>query len=180
MRRITEIFVHCSATRPDWMEGYDVTSKREEIRNWHVNGNGWSDIGYHKLIDRDGSVADGRPLERSGAHVRGHNKNSIGVCLIGGFGSASTDEFEDHFTPEQQVALGDLLDDLLEQFPHAKIRGHNEVAAKACPGFDAAAWWEHEQRKPLDFSNERTIKKLVAQQPKPPSPWRRFFSSLFG
>ncbi len=77
-RKIDEIVLHCSATR----EGQDISV--ETIRSWHVDGNGWSDIGYHAVIMLDGTLELGRPLERSGAHVKGHNRNTIGVCYIGG------------------------------------------------------------------------------------------------
>ena len=77
MREINKIIVHCSATR----EFQDV--KTEEIRRWHMD-KGWSDVGYHYLIELDGSINKGRPVERIGAHCKGHNNDSIGVCYIGG------------------------------------------------------------------------------------------------
>jgi len=135
MREITEIFIHCSATKPQWMITSTADQKVEEIRRWHVEENGWRDIGYHFVIDRSGDIVEGRPLEQAGAHVRGHNAKSIGICLVGGWGGATTDQFEEHFTELQREALWKLLDDLTPKFPNAKIRGHNEVAAKACPCF---------------------------------------------
>ena len=59
-RKIERIIIHCSATR----EGQDV--KTETIKDWHVNGNGWSDIGYHFVIDLDGSIQIGRDINRTG------------------------------------------------------------------------------------------------------------------
>lgn len=140
MRHINEIVVHCSATRPEWMAGETAWQKRQEIKRWHL-GLGWSDIGYHYLVDRDGVIADGRPIERAGAHVQGRNANTIGVCLIGGHGSSETDQFADHFTAAQDRALRGLLADLRRRFPAiVKVSGHNEYAAKACPGFRVADW----------------------------------------
>ena len=78
MRDINKIVLHCSATR----EGHDVST--ETIRGWHVNKRGWSDIGYHFVVLLDGTVDKARPIERQGAHVRGHNKGSIGIAYIGG------------------------------------------------------------------------------------------------
>ena len=78
MRKIRKIIIHCSATK----EGQDIDAK--EIKKWHVEGNGWSDIGYHYVIKLDGTVEEGRPIERSGAHTLNHNHDSIGVCYIGG------------------------------------------------------------------------------------------------
>ena len=134
MRTITEIFVHCSATKPNWMAANSCKQKVEEIDRWH-KGNGWSGIGYHFVVDRQGDVCVGRPVEKVGAHVKGHNSNSIGICLVGGHGGAATDKFEDHFTDMQRKALDKLLSDLTKEHKDAKIRGHNEVAAKACPSF---------------------------------------------
>jgi len=139
MRKITRIIVHCSATRPDWMADQPLEEKGAEIRRWHTlpkpKGRGWADIGYHFLIDRDGSTMVGRPVENIGAHVVGHNVDSIGICLIGGHGSSSTDKFLDNFTQEQYLALRELCADLMDSFGPLTIKGHNEYAAKACPGF---------------------------------------------
>ena len=78
MRNINEIIIHCSATR----EGQDISV--DTIREWHVDGRGWSDIGYHFYIDINGKIWKGRDIDRSGAHCKNHNRNSIGVCYCGG------------------------------------------------------------------------------------------------
>ena len=142
MRPLGEIIIHCTATRPEWWAGKSLAQKVAEIRRWHVSERGWKDIGYHFLIDRDGKVMPGRPLEKEGAHVMGHNTGTIGIALFGGHGSASTDKFADHFTPEQDAALRKLIADLRRQHPIiSKISGHNQYAAKACPGFNVPAWY---------------------------------------
>jgi N-acetyl-anhydromuramyl-L-alanine amidase AmpD len=146
MRKITEIFIHCSATKPQWMITSTPDQKVAEIRRWHMQENGWKDIGYHFVIDRNGDIVEGRPIERAGAHVRNHNANSIGICLIGGWGGATTDQFEEHFTELQRQALWKLLDDLTPKFPDARIRGHNEVAAKACPCFTVSEFIKNGRR----------------------------------
>lgn len=145
MRVIDEIIVHCSATPPEWMAGETLWQKRGEIKRWHL-ARGWSDIGYHFLIDRDGTTTTGRPVERIGAHVAGHNTGTIGVCLIGGHGSAETDAFSDNFTPAQDKALRQMLADLAAQFGARKITGHNQYAAKACPGFNVPKWLAQEAK----------------------------------
>lgn len=142
MRPIDEIVIHCSATPKSWMNGISLASKVMEIRSWHVGVNKWSDIGYHFLIDRDGALAEGRPLEKIGAHVRGRNKTTIGVCLIGGGSSSADDRFEEHFTQAQDRALRQLLADLRKRFGPLKVSGHNQYAAKACPGFYVPDWYQ--------------------------------------
>ncbi len=141
MRAITEIIVHCTATRPDWWAGQSTERKLAEIRRWHVSQNGWRDIGYHYLIDRDGSVLPGRPLAQVGAHVQGRNANSIGISLVGGHGSAASDGFSTHFTAAQDQALRLLIADLQDRFGRLPVTGHNQYAAKACPGFDVPRWF---------------------------------------
>jgi N-acetylmuramoyl-L-alanine amidase len=137
---VSTIFVHCAATRPSWMEGFPLASKVAEIRRWHVRERGWKDIGYHWIIDRDGQVAPGRSETQVGSHVKGHNTGSIGVCLIGGHGSAADDEFLKNFTPAQDRALRGVIFDIKQRANITAIRGHNEVAAKACPGFNVGKW----------------------------------------
>lgn len=129
MREIDKIIVHCSATP----ESRDVSV--DEIRDWHVNGNGWSDIGYHWVITLDGSIEKGRHESRSGAHAKGHNSRSIGVCYVGGVDSAMKPK--DTRTDAQKEALHCLLIDLLKRYPNAEIIGHRDVSSKACPSFDA-------------------------------------------
>lgn len=140
MRPINEIIIHCTATRPEWMDGQSGWAKREEIRNWHL-ARGWNDIGYHDLIDRDGSIVVGRPINIIGAHCKGHNTGTIGVSLMGGHGSSENDDFEENYTAEQDAALRKYIEDRKLTFPSiTKISGHNEYAAKACPGFVVDEW----------------------------------------
>lgn len=154
MRLINEIIIHCAATRPEWMEGQSVDAKRDEIRRWHVNGNGWQDIGYHYLIDRDGQVARGRALETQGAHTSGHNANSIGICLVGGHGSSMNDPFSKNYTDAQDQALRVLINELQVRIPGIrKITGHNDYTkAKACPGFNVARWLANKPPRPITAS----------------------------
>lgn len=130
MRRIDYIAIHCSATR----EGQDYTVA--DIDRWH-RGNGWTGIGYHYVIYRNGEIHSGRDIEKAGAHVANYNKFSIGICYIGGLDSAGRPK--DTRTPEQKRALLNLLDRLKKQFPGAVIQGHRDFpgVTKACPCFDA-------------------------------------------
>lgn len=138
MRRIDYIVLHCSATKVS----ADIGAA--EIRDWHVRGNGWRDIGYHYVIRRSGQVEPGRPLDQTGAHVSGHNSNSIGLCLVGGIGAAG--QAENNFVPAQWEALKALVARLKRQFPRARIQGHRDFpnVKKDCPCFDAIAWVKKE------------------------------------
>jgi hypothetical protein len=136
---IREITVHCSATPPDWMAGQSLSAQREEIRRWHL-ARGWRDIGYHWLIGRDGKVLPGRAETEIGAGVEGRNAGVIHICLIGGHGSAETNRFDRHFTPAQDVTLRGLIQGIGMRTRIARISGHNEFAAKACPGFTVSRW----------------------------------------
>ena len=142
MKELKAIIIHCSATRALWMSGNTLAEQAQEIRRWHVQENGWSDIGYHGLFGRLGDYAEGRSLERDGAHTLGHNRDTLGLCLIGGHGSSETDAPEDHYTPEQLHALASFLQNVREVHPDVPIHGHNEFAAKACPGFSVPDWLE--------------------------------------
>jgi N-acetylmuramoyl-L-alanine amidase len=130
-RKIDKIIIHCSATP----EGKDISV--ETIRDWHLK-RGWSDIGYHYVIDLDGRVHAGRPIEKTGAHVKGHNTGSIGICYIGGVEQDGKTP-KDTRTKEQKAALDNLLFILTDVFANVTIHGHNEFSSKACPSFDVQA-----------------------------------------
>ena len=136
MRRIDYIVIHCSDTMPSM----DIGVK--EIRRWHVNYNSWSDVGYHYVIRRDGTIEKGRDITTIGAHVKGFNNHSIGICWIGGANEETKDP-EDNRTPEQQIALRMQIDRLLEAFPDAVLMGHNDFpnVQKDCPCFDVCDWY---------------------------------------
>ena len=167
MRKINEIIIHCTATRPDWWTGTSAQVKTNEVRNWHTS-KGWSDIGYHYLIDRDGTVVTGRPLDRTGAHVKGHNTGTVGISLFGGFGGSAGDSFADNFTEDQERALLDLIAKLKADHPSiTKISGHNQYAAKACPCFSVPAWLKKAQspkmKPPVDTEKPASVRTSAVQ-----------------
>lgn len=129
MREIDKIIIHCSATK----EGQEISAAT--IDEWH-KARGWKGIGYHYVIGLDGMIEYGRPITETGAHVKNHNKGSIGICYIGGLDSVSKTA-KDTRTPEQIATLLELLRVLKKLHPNATIHGHNEFSAKACPCFDA-------------------------------------------
>ena len=131
MRSITEIIIHCSATA----EGRDFGVA--DIRRWH-KAQGWTDVGYHYVVRLDGTVQEGRALSEPGAHCKGHNAHSIGICYVGGL-AADGRTPKDTRTTAQRAALRALVDRLQRQFPAATVHGHCEFAAKACPCFDVRA-----------------------------------------
>jgi len=126
---IRKIIIHCSATR----EGQDISA--DEIRGWH-KAKGWSDIGYHYIISLDGTISKGREDNIPGAHCRGHNGNSLGICYIGGVEQDGKTP-KDTRTDEQKESLETLLTVLKIQHPESKVHGHRDFSPKACPSFDA-------------------------------------------
>lgn len=127
MRDITEIIIHCAAT-PNGKTFY-----ASDIDRWHKE-RGWTKIGYHWVIDIDGFIEAGRHPDEVGAHAEGHNRFSLGICLIG----------TNKFTQAQWESLALLVHRLAGEFPLAKIEGHYQVAAngKTCPNFDVPKWWD--------------------------------------
>ena len=136
MRQINKIIVHCSATREG--ENYTV----DTIRSWHVDGRGWSDIGYHFYIDLYGEIHKGRDIAKIGAHCKGQNRNSIGICYCGGV-EADGKTPKDTRLDCQKEALTAVLRTLKAMYPEAVIHSHNDFARKACPSFNATEEYKH-------------------------------------
>jgi len=133
MRRLTEIIVHCTATR----EGKNYTV--EDIRRWHKEF-GFLDIGYHYVIYLDGSVHEGRPVEKVGAHCSGHNANSIGIVYVGGLDKDGNPK--NTLTPRQEESLFNLILELENKYPSIRsVNGHAAYSAKACPCFNVPQWF---------------------------------------
>lgn len=130
MRKIDEIIIHCSATP----EGRDHSVA--DVTAWH-RARGFRTIGYHYLVHIDGRVERGRPESEIGAHCLGHNARSIGVCYVGGLASDCKTP-RDTRTPEQRRMLRELVKGLQRKYRGAKVYGHRDFAAKACPCFDVA------------------------------------------
>lgn len=132
MRKIDLIVVHCSATYPDMNIG------AVEIDKWHKE-RGWSGIGYHYVVKRDGTIEEGRPVEKIGAHAHGFNSHSIGVCWVGGLDEDVADSASDNRTEEQRMSMLNLLGGLKSLYPDAEIVGHRDLprVTKSCPCFDA-------------------------------------------
>ena len=148
MVRINKIIIHCAATPngvalsarhkksaahviDDW---HEHAGFRREINN-RINFNrhlGY--IGYHFVIDADGTLENGHKIGEIGAHCKGQNQGSIGICLVG----------TDRFTMRQWDVLAKLINELAQKYPQATLHGHREFAAKICPGFDVAEWVDND------------------------------------
>ena len=129
MRTIDLIVVHCSATRED------RRLPPESLNRIH-RSRGFLCTGYHYYLLRDGGVVVTRPIALPGAHARGYNKNSIGICYEGGLDKLGRPS--DTRTDRQRISLRNLVAGLLERFPHAKVCGHRDLPGvhKDCPCFD--------------------------------------------
>lgn len=136
MRSINRIIVHCAATKPS----QDIGAA--EIRDWHVNQNGWPDIGYHGVIRLNGTFEKGRPEEVAGAHARGHNRDTLAICLVGGLSvdghPANTFREPQFETLRKAVEWWLVVYDLTPR----DVLGHRDLpgVGKACPSFDVQKW----------------------------------------
>ncbi|MDC0457937.1 N-acetylmuramoyl-L-alanine amidase [Alphaproteobacteria bacterium] len=122
---IKHLVIHCSDTPDD----KNLTAK--DIHSMHLSF-GWNGIGYHKIIRRDGVIENGRPEYWIGAHAKGINNNSLGVCLIG----------RNNFTIYQYNSLEELINKWKKKYPEASIKGHCEAIKtdKTCPNFNVQSW----------------------------------------
>ena len=132
---VHEVILHTSATPESWAEGKTLDEMTKEIRRWHVEDNGWSDIGYHRVFGPLGDVAIGRSLWTPGAHVANRNAGTIGLCLIPVKTITEMGTPEDFYTKAQINAVRGFLQELSSMTEIKKVSGHNEYANKLCPGF---------------------------------------------
>lgn len=180
----TTIMVHCLATSRVWGEGKSAAQMVREVTPWHTlpkpRGRGWSALGYAGIIDYSGGFALGRDLDRDGnvleetaAAARGWNTNAIHIALAGGRGSDERDNFSEHYTFQQGETLRAIIAEI-DQIAGRPLTlmGHNEVAAKACPGFTVSEW----------YVDRPTLHEPNASQAfipdTPLSPWAAFFADL--
>lgn len=138
LKVVKYLVVHCTATR---------LSQRvsvEDIDRWH-KAQGWSGIGYHWYVDRDGHIFPGRSEREAGAHVIGYNHCSIGICYEGGLDEQGNSA--DTRTPAQKAALLFIIKDLKQSYPNAVVLGHRDFPGvhKDCPCFDAKTEYSYIQ-----------------------------------
>lgn len=153
--KIHTIVIHYSATYPD----QDMT--RDDIDRMHKR-RGFREIGYHWFIRRDGTLEEGRPEGTLGAHVRGHNSGTIGICFAGGLERATGPDLGVwNPTQEQEETMLRLIADIQKRWPSAKkVVGHRNLGATQCPGRDdVAEWWAaNGANAPRKITESRTIR----------------------
>jgi len=127
-QNVKYIVIHCSDTNED--------DTAIDIHKLHLSF-GWEGVGYHKIIQKNGEIENGRPEFWTGAHVFGYNKESLGICLIG----------KDNFSTQQFNTLTNLIKEWKKKYPLAKICGHRDFknTKKTCPNFDVKKWLELQQ-----------------------------------
>jgi N-acetyl-anhydromuramyl-L-alanine amidase AmpD len=147
-RNITDLIVHCTATRPGAAMNVDVLDRMHAQRGFKKQPISKRICGYHFVILESGEIQTGRDLNETGAHVEGQNSRSIGIAYAGGIDAAGKEK--DTRTPEQMASLEWLLSNLKTKFPNAKIGGHRDYSpdlngdgiiekwewVKECPCFD--------------------------------------------
>ena len=144
MRVINKIIVHCSDS--------DHHDTMAAIRQWHVQERGWSDVGYHFGVNKSGAIEIGRSIEKSGAHCKGLNSRSIGICVYGKI----------HFTEAQFKTLKDLLKMMISVFKVSTedIYEHRQFnSEKTCPNFSLIPIkekiWQEETKRKLKESKKQ-------------------------
>ena len=132
------------------------TCTAQQIDNWH-KGNGWSGIGYHFFIRKDGSIYRGRPEWAVGAHASGRNSDTIGVCVEGNY------EEEKTMPQTQKNSVKEILHYLKGKYPKAELKGHKDVGATGCPGKyyplqEMKDYWNGKKVEDNAMTNEEKVK----------------------
>lgn len=158
-RRVSRVFIHCSASDADGMlyRGEDLV---RTIRRWHTDprpkGRGWSDIGYHYLIDKRGALLAGRPLERIPAAQAGHNTGTIAIMVHG----------LREFTPESLDTLRQLCVIINDAYGgNITFHGHCEVSNKSCPVFDYRTLLKLNNMSQMPLDPAETVPPLPRRKP---------------
>ncbi len=167
MNKPNKIIIHHSGTDEGTFES---------IKQYHVETNGWRDIGYHYLITTDGKVYGGRTENAIGAHTKGENTSSIGICIVGNF---------DNYKPTtlQLEGLNTLTKEIWSRYGKIPLYGHNDFANTRCPGklfpLEEIKKSLEEKHYPLELSNwaykphDWIIRKGVSDGSRPRQPITR-------
>lgn len=135
-RKIEHIVIHCDATK------VSQHIEARDIHRWHKE-RGWAGIGYHYFIQDGGELEIGRDINKDGAHVLGHNKNTIAICISGGLDNDGEIK-ENSFTKDTIMVLDDMIRKIMCMYPDVPISGHRDFKGvkKACPCMDIAEFIE--------------------------------------
>lgn len=137
---VREIVLHCAAIPSGAFDHMTPFQAFATIDRWHVERGFRHGFGYHWLMMPDGTLYTGRPPEMIGAHVIGHNRGTLGVCLIESVKIKEMGRFADYFTEAQDIRLRFLLQALAQKGVR-NVSGHNDYAKKLCPGFKVSEWF---------------------------------------
>lgn len=163
---ISKVVIHCSATANGKPLRTPQETAAQVIDRWHKErgykrkpaqvkkfASHLPHIGYHVVIDTDGTIEFGRAIGETGAHVKGHNIGSVGICLVGGVGQEK-EKSHGRYTEKQWHALAQVLTTIAPSCPDAEIVGHRDLSPdingdgtvapnewlKTCPNFDVREW----------------------------------------
>lgn len=135
-----------------------ATCSAQQIDQWHKE-KGWSGIGYHYFVRKDGDVYRGRPEWSVGAHVQGMNYCSIGICAEGNYDKETT------MPTTQKDAIVKLMNDILVRYPQAKIVGHRDIGSSDCPGkyypLDYFKNYNYTRSDELTMSQYEELKSMI-------------------
>lgn len=138
-----------------------VKCTAQDVHSWH-RANGWTGIGYHFFVRKDGTIYRGRPLDVVGAHVQGMNSCSIGICAEGDYHAK-----EKTMPQAQKKSIIELCQYLKKNYyPNAKIVGHREIGDSNCPG----RYYPLDEIKNMKYTEELTmeqyneLKNLIEKQ----------------
>ena len=145
--KVRWIVIHYSATPIERSTSFGAIEAMHRAR-------GFREVGYHYYIRLDGTVVKGRDLSQPGrfevgAHSKGENNESIGICYEGGVRAADVNRGFDSRTPAQTKSMIEVINRLKDRYPSAIVEGHRDMpgAATQCPGFNARAWWDEVERQ---------------------------------
>ena len=138
-----------------------VTCTAAQVDQWHKS-NGWSGIGYHYFVRKDGSIYEGRPLNSMGAHVSGMNNCSIGICAEGNY------DIETSMPDAQYDAILSLIRYLHDIYPDAKVVGHKDIGSSDCPGkyypLNSLKIGSKKESEGLTVTQYEELKQLIASK----------------
>lgn len=139
-RPVDRVMLHTLAVPTDWYTRFDcVEDITDEVRRWHVK-RGWRDIGYHRVFDPHGDMAEGRSLYEIGAGCAGENRGVIHLAMCNVNEVTRIGEFDEFYARETRVAVRDYLLELEELHGEPlTVVGHNDYANKLCPGFEVVS-----------------------------------------